>query len=235
MLTLRRSEDRGHFDFGWVDTRHTFSFGEYSDPAHQQFHALRVINEDVVAPGTGFGTHGHKDMEILTWVLEGALEHQDSLGAKGTKGIIKLGEAQVMSAGTGIRHSEYNGSKTEPVHFLQIWMLPEAAGLEPRYDQVSFPDERFRNTWGLIASREGVDGSVVVFQDLKIHVARLDAGAQLTRDLTPARFGWLHVAKGSVVANGQALKAGDALALEAESKLDMKASDVSEVLFFDLE
>lgn len=232
MLTLRRSEDRGHFDFGWLDTRHTFSFGDYFDPAHHQFHALRVINEDVVAPGTGFGTHGHKDMEILTWVLEGGLEHQDSLG---TKGVIRPGEAQIMSAGTGIRHSEYNASKIEPVHFMQIWMLPEAKDLKPRYHQVAFPDDRLRNTWGLIASREGADGSVVVFQDLKVHVARLDLGAQLSRGLDPARAGWLHVAKGAVLANGQALKAGDALALEAESNLDLKASEASEVLFFDLE
>ena len=167
MLTLRLSEDRGKFDFGWLDTRHTFSFGEYFDPAHHQFRALRVINEDRVTPGAGFGTHGHKDMEILTWVLEGALEHQDSLG---TKGVIRPGEAQVMSAGTGIRHSEYNASKSEPVHFLQIWMLPEAKDLAPRYDQVAFPDDRFRNTWALIASRDGADGSVVVFQDLKVLV-----------------------------------------------------------------
>jgi len=232
MLTLRRSEVRGHFDFGWLDTRHTFSFGEYSDPAHHQFRALRVINEDVVAPGQGFGTHGHKDMEILTWVLEGALEHQDSLG---TKGIIRPGEAQVMSAGTGIRHSEYNASKSEPVHFLQIWMLPEARDLKPRYDQVAFPDDRFRNTWGLIASRDGGDDSVKVFQGLKIHVARLDAGAQLARELEPSRFGWLHVAKGSVLANGQALKAGDSLALEAESRLGLEATESSEVIYFDLE
>ena len=232
MLTLRRSEVRGHFDFGWLDTRHTFSFGEYSDPAHHQFRALRVINEDVVAPGQGFGTHGHKDMEILTWVLEGALEHQDSLG---TKGIIRPGEAQVMSAGTGIRHSEYNASKSEPVHFLQIWMLPEARDLKPRYDQVAFPDDRFRNTWGLIASRDGADDSVMVFQDLKIHVARLDPGARLYRDLDPSRFGWLHMAKGGIVANGQALKAGDSLALEAESRLGLEATESSEVIYFDLE
>ncbi len=232
MLTLRRAEERGHFDFGWLDTRHTFSFGEYSDPAYNRFRSLRVINEDVVAPGQGFGTHGHKDMEILTWVLQGGLEHQDSLG---TKGIIRPGEAQVMSAGTGIRHSEYNASKTEPVHFMQIWMLPETRALKPRYDQVAFPDDRFRNTWGLIASRTGAEGSVVIFQDLKIHVARLDVGVQLALDLDPLRFGWLHVAKGSVLANGQTLKVGDALAMEAESRLELKADDASEVLFFDLE
>ncbi|MBL0212214.1 MAG: pirin family protein [Holophagaceae bacterium] len=232
MLTLRRSGDRGHFDFGWLDTRHTFSFGEYFDPAHHQFHALRVINEDRVTPGAGFGTHGHKDMEILTWVLEGALEHQDSLG---TKGIIRPGEAQIMSAGTGIRHSEFNSSKSESVHFLQIWVLPEAKDLSPRYDQVAFPDERFRNTWGLLASRDGAEGSVVVFQDLKVHVSRLDAGVQLVRDLDPGRVGWLHVAKGSVLANGQTLKAGDALALESESKLVVEADDSNEILFFDLE
>ncbi len=232
MLKLRRSEDRGHFDFGWLNTHHTFSFGEYSEPEYHQFRSLRVINEDVVAPGTGFGTHGHKDMEILTWVLEGALEHQDSLG---TKGLIKPGEAQVMSAGSGIRHSEFNASKTEPVHLLQIWMLPESKELKPRYDQVAFDDGRFRNIWGLIASRDGLDGSVVVFQDLQIFVARLDAGVELSRALNPSRYGWLHVAKGAVTLNGQALKAGDAMALESETKLDVKAESVSEVLFFDLE
>ncbi len=232
MLTLRRAEDRGHFDFGWLDTRHTFSFGDYFDPEHHQFRALRVINEDRVTPGAGFGEHGHKDMEILTWVLEGALEHKDSLGSKGT---ISPGEAQIMSAGTGIRHSEYNASKTEPLHFLQIWMLPEAKNLKPRYEQVAFPDERFRNRWGIIASRDGADSSVAVFQDLKIYVARLDAGAELARNLDPSRFGWLHVAKGSVLVNGQALKAGDALALKAEARLEMNATESSEALFFDLE
>ncbi len=231
MIKLRRSEDRGHFDFGWLNTHHTFSFGDYFEPEHHQFRSLRVINEDVVAPGTGFGTHGHKDMEILTWVLEGALEHQDSLG---TKGLIKPGEAQVMSAGSGIRHSEFNASKTEPVHLLQIWMLPEAKDLPPRYDQVAFDDARFRNTWGLIASRDGFDGSVVVFQDLRIFVTRLNAGAELSRAINPSRNGWLHVAKGAVVASGQSLKAGDAMALEGETKLDLKAEDGSEVLFFDL-
>src|SRR5512141_3441832 len=176
MLTLRRSGDRGHFDFGWLDTRHTFSFGEYFDPAYNQFHALRVINEDRVAPGAGFGTHGHKDMEILTWVLEGALEHQDSLG---TKGVIRPGEAQVMSAGTGIRHSEFNASKTAPVHFLQIWMLPGQQGLTPRYDQVAFPEGELHNQLRLIASPDGAEGSVKLFQDVKVFAARLDAGREV--------------------------------------------------------
>ena len=231
MLTLRRSEERGHFDFGWLNTRHTFSFGDYFDPAHHQFHTLRVINEDVVAPGTGFGTHGHNDMEILTWVLEGALEHQDSLG---TKGVIRPGEAQVMSAGTGIRHSEFNASKSEPVHFLQIWLMPDAKDLLPRYGQVAFPDTRFRNAWGLIASRDGAEGSVVIFQDLKLYVARLDAGARLTRSLDPSRHGWIHVAKGAIQANERSLQAGDALALEVESGLALAAVEASEVLYFDL-
>ena len=231
MLTLRRSEERGHFDFGWLNTRHTFSFGDYFDPAHHQFHALRVINEDVVAPGTGFGTHGHKDMEILTWVLEGALEHQDSLG---TKGVIRPGEAQVMSAGTGIRHSEFNASKSEPVHFLQIWLLPEAKDLPPRYGQVAFPDARFRNAWGLIASRDGADGSVVIFQDFSLSVARLDAGARLARSLDPSRHAWIHVAKGAIQTNELCLQAGDALALEGESGLALEALEASEILYFDL-
>ena len=176
MITLRPAESRGRFDFGWLDTRHTFSFGDYFDPEQTQFRSLRVLNEDRVQPGEGFGTHGHRDMEILTWVLSGALEHRDSLG---THGVIRPGEAQVMSAGTGIRHSEFNSSTLEPVHFLQIWILPERQGLTPRYDQLAFGEADLRNHLRLIASPDGAEGSVKLFQDVKVSVARLEAGREV--------------------------------------------------------
>jgi len=231
MITHRPAAARGHFDFGWLDTRHSFSFGDYLEPAHMQFRALRVLNEDRVQAGRGFGTHGHRDMEILTWVLSGALEHRDSLG---THGIIRPGEAQVMSAGTGIRHSEFNASTTEPVHFLQIWMLPEQAGLTPRYDQVAFPDAELRNSFRLIASREGEGGAVRVFQDLRVFAARLDAGREVQASLAPGRAGYLQVATGAVTVDGVALAAGDGARIESEPSLTVRASEPSEILFFDL-
>ncbi|WP_257304238.1 pirin family protein [Geothrix campi] len=231
MITLRSAGARGHFDFGWLDTRHTFSFGEYFDPDHQQFHALRVLNEDRVQPGKGFGTHGHRDMEILTWVLSGALEHRDSLG---THGVIRPGEAQVMSAGTGIRHSEFNASATEPVHFLQIWILPERQGLTPRYDQVAFPESELRNRLRLIASPDGAEGSVKVFQDVKVFAARLEAGREVQAAVPTGRAGFLQVAKGAVTLNGTAMNAGDAARIEGEPSFTVVADSFSEVLFFDL-
>jgi redox-sensitive bicupin YhaK (pirin superfamily) len=231
MITLRPADARGHFDFGWLDTRHTFSFGEYFDPEHQQFHALRVLNEDRVAPGQGFGTHGHQDMEILTWVLSGALEHRDSLG---THGVIHPGEAQVMSAGTGIRHSEFNASANEPVHFLQIWILPEQRGLAPRYDQVAFGDEALRNRLGLIASHDGIDGSVKIFQDLNIYASRFDEDREVQVALRPGRVGYVQVAEGSVSVQGLVLHAGDGARIEGEPSLALRALDPSELLFFDL-
>lgn len=230
MRQIRPSAERGHFDFGWLDTRHSFSFGEYFDPDHHQFRALRVLNEDRVKPGQGFGTHGHRDMEILTWVLSGVLEHRDSLG---THGLIRPGEAQIMSAGTGIRHSEYNGSQQDLVHFLQIWILPRAKDLAPRYGQVAFDDAHLRNRWGLIASPDGAEGSVQVFQDVKVCVARLDAGAALPVSLPEGRFGYLHVARGAVDAGGP-LGAGDALKFDAVERFEVRASEPSEVLFFEL-
>ncbi len=231
MITLRPAASRGQADFGWLDTRHTFSFGDYFEPGHEQFRALRVLNEDRVGPGKGFGTHGHRDMEILTWVLSGALEHLDSLG---THGIIRPGEAQVMSAGTGIRHSEFNASATEPVHFLQIWILPERQGLAPRYDQVAFADGDFRNRLRLVAGPDGEEGSVKLFQDVSVSVARLDAGREVGLELRPGRAGFLQVSQGSVVMNGVAMHAGDGARIEDESALTVTAKTPSEILFFDL-
>ena len=231
MITLRPAESRGHFDFGWLDTRHTFSFGEYFDPNHEQFRTLRVLNEDLVQPGKGFGTHGHRDMEILTWVLSGALEHRDSLG---THGLIRPGEAQVMSAGTGIRHSEFNASAAEPVHFLQIWILPQRQGLAPRYDQVAFEEGDLRNRFRLIASPDGAEGSAKLCQDVKVYAARLDAGLEACPLLSPNRAGFLQVAKGAVTLNGRTLQAGDGARIEGEASLQVVADSPSEVLFFDL-
>ncbi|GLH72388.1 quercetin 2,3-dioxygenase [Geothrix limicola] len=231
MITLRPAESRGHADFGWLDTHHTFSFGDYFEPEHERFHTLRVLNEDRVKPGKGFGTHGHRDMEILTWVLSGALEHRDSLG---THGVIRPGEAQVMSAGTGIRHSEFNASDAEPVHFLQIWILPERVGLAPRYDQVAFPDEALRNQLHLIASPDGAEGSVKVFQDVRVFAARLDAGREVLADVPPGRAGFLQVAAGVVTVNGLVMKAGDGARIEQERSILVSADSPSEILFFDL-
>jgi len=231
MITLRPTDARGHFDFGWLDTRHTFSFGDYFDPAHESFRALRVLNEDRVQAGQGFGTHGHRDMEILTWVLTGALEHKDSLG---THGVIRPGEAQVMSAGTGIRHSEFNASATEPVHFLQIWILPERQGLAPRYDQVTFPEAELQNQLRLIASPEGAEGSVQLFQDVRVFAARLGAGREVQTALLPGRAGYLQVASGSVALNVLVMHAGDGARIEEEPSLSIVGGAASEILFFDL-
>jgi redox-sensitive bicupin YhaK (pirin superfamily) len=231
MITLRSSGARGHFDFGWLDTHHTFSFGDYFEPEHEHFRSLRVLNEDRVQPGKGFGTHGHRDMEILTWVLSGALEHQDSLGTHGT---IRPGEAQIMSAGTGIRHSEFNASATEPVHFLQIWILPERQGLTPRYDQVAFAGDELQNRLRLIASPDGAEGSVKVFQDVRIYAARLDAGREVQAALLPDRAGYVQVTAGTVSLNGTRMNAGDGARIEGESSITVAASAPAELLFFDL-
>lgn len=231
MITLRPSDTRGHFDFGWLDTRHTFSFGDYLDPEHPQFRTLRVLNEDRVQPGQGFGTHGHRDMEILTWVLSGVLEHRDSLG---THGLIRPGEAQVMSAGTGITHSEFNGSATEPVHFLQIWFLPGQRGLPPRYDQTRFTDEALANRLCLIASPDGAEGSVRIFQDARVHAARLEPGVSVETELAPGRAAYLQVAVGAVVVNGEILQAGDGARMEDERQLKLQATTAAEVLLFDV-
>ncbi len=232
MINLRRAAERGIANFGWLDSRHTFSFGDYHDPKQMGFGPLRVINEDRVSPGQGFGTHGHRDMEIISYVLEGALEHKDSIG---TGSVIRPGDVQVMSAGTGIRHSEFNHSKTEPVHFLQIWVVPDREGIAPRYEQKTFPDTAKRNQLRLVGSTDGRDGSVVIHQDVMIFAALLDAGQEVTHSLTTGRKGWLQVVRGAAVLNGQNLDAGDGAAIEREAVLNVKAKvDATEILLFDL-
>ncbi len=231
MITLRRAEDRGHAAFGWLDSHHTFSFGEYHDSNHMGFRALRVINDDRVAPGAGFGTHGHRDMEIISYVIEGGLEHRDSIG---TGSVIRPGEVQRMTAGTGIRHSEYNASKTESVHFLQIWILPEAAGLAPSYEQKAFaPSERV-NRLRLVADHEGSEGAVRVHQDVRLYASTLDAGTTLPISVSDQRYGWLHIVQGSATLQGQALKAGDGVAIAEEPTLQLESAHGAEVLLFDL-
>jgi hypothetical protein len=232
MIRVRRACDRGHFDFGWLDTSHTFSFGDYQDPKHMGFRALRVINEDRVQPGKGFPTHGHRDMEIVTVVVAGALEHKDSLG---TGSVIRPGEVQRMSAGTGVTHSEYNASRTEPVHFMQIWILPARPGLPPGYEQKRFPAAERAERLRLVASPDGRDGSVTVHQDASLYVADLGAGVRLEHPLARGRHGWVQVVGGAVYANDQALDAGDGAAVSDESRLTIVGREEgSQVLVFDL-
>lgn len=231
MITVRRAEDRGHFDMGWLDTRHTFSFGEFYDPRFLGFSALRVINEDRVAPGKGFPTHGHRDMEIITYLLEGALEHKDSLG---TGSVIRPGDVQRMSAGTGIQHSEFNHSPDQPVHFLQIWILPDRKGLPPSYEQASIPKTERRDCLRLIGSRDGRGGSVTIHQDIDLYAGELTAGASLEQALAPSRSGWIQVVSGSIEVNGTPASSGDGAAISKESALKIVARTPSEVLLFDL-
>lgn len=232
MIQIRRAAERGHTEWGWLDSRHTFSFGDYYDPKHMGFGPLRVINEDRVSPGQGFPTHGHRDMEIISYVLEGALEHKDSIG---TGSVIRPGDVQVMSAGTGIRHSEFNHSKTEPVHFLQIWVIPDREGIAPRYEQKTFPDADKRGRLRLVGSSDGRDGSVVIHQDVKLFAAILNAGEQITLPLSAGRKGWLQVARGSVTMNAHELDVGDGAAAEGEPELSVTTKvDGTEVLAFDL-
>jgi quercetin 2,3-dioxygenase len=232
MITVRRAAERGTANFGWLDSRHTFSFGHYYDPDHMGFGALRVINEDRVEPGRGFDTHGHQDMEIISYVLEGALEHRDSIG---TGSVMRPGDVQIMSAGTGIRHSEFNHSKKEPVHFLQIWVLPDRKGLTPRYDQKSFPELEKRDRLRLVASSDGRDGSLLIHQDTDIYDAQLSRGHALTHALKAGRKGWVQVVSGAVEVNGKPAVAGDGVAVDDEAVLSIAAvADDSEVLVFDL-
>ncbi len=231
MITVRRAGERGHENYGWLDTQHTFSFGEYHDPRHMGFRTLRVINEDRVRPESGFGTHSHRDMEIVSYVLGGELGHKDSMG---TGSVIRPGDVQRMSAGTGVTHSEWNHSKTEPVHFLQIWILPERRGLEPSYEQKTLAPAETQNRLRLVASADGRDGSVTVHQDAQLHVARLDAGKEIAHALATGRHAWVQVARGTVELNGTALAAGDGAAVSDEGALAIRASEPSEILLFDL-
>jgi len=233
MITLRQSSERGHFNHGWLDTYHTFSFADYRDPSHIHFRALRVINEDVIAAGRGFGMHPHENMEIITYVLSGALEHQDSLG---TGEVIRPGDGQRMSAGSGILHSEFNPSPTEPVHLLQIWILPDEDKLdvEPSYEQKPFPDEQKRCQWRLIASPTGEHGSVKIHADARLLVTKLAPGESLPIALSPARYGWLQMASGVATLNGLPLHPGDGAAISKEESLTLAATTEAEVLLFDL-
>ena len=231
MITIRPRDTRGAAHHGWLDSKHTFSFGHYHDPAHMGFGALRVINEDRVIPGAGFPTHGHQDMEIISYVLEGALAHKDSTG---TEAVIRPGEVQRMTAGTGIRHSEFNASKQDPVHFLQIWILPERGGLTPGYEQRAYSDAEKRGRLRLVASRDGREGSVTVHQDVDLHAGLLEAGEAVGFDLAPGRRAWLQVAHGQVRLNGELLKEGDGAAIEDVPRLELVGETRTEVLLFDL-
>ncbi len=231
MLTVRKSAERGHADHGWLDSFHTFSFAGYRDPDWMGFGPLRVINEDRIAPGGGFPTHSHQNMEIVTWVLAGALKHQDSLG---NGGVIRPGEVQRMRAGHGIAHSEHNASSTEPVHLLQIWIEPDACGLEPGYEQIAFAPASLQGRLRLIASSDGRDGSVTIHQDAAIHAGRLAPGDRVILTLAPGRQAWLQVAAGRIKVRGLPLDAGDAVAIRFESEVDIEALDASEIISFDL-
>ena len=232
MITVRYADDRGATKVGWLDSRHTFSFGDYHDPKHMGFGPLRVINEDRVRAGAGFPTHGHRDMEIVSYVLDGALEHKDSLG---TGSVIRPGDVQRMSAGTGVRHSEFNPSGDAPVHFLQIWLLPEREGLPPSYEQKAFAETEKRNRLRLVAAPDGRDGAVTLHQDARVYASVLDLGVELRHPLAPGRRAWIQVARGGVEANGEDLRAGDGAALENESAVVLKAlTDDAEALLFDL-
>ena len=232
MITIRHAKERGAANFGWLDSRHTFSFGEYYDSAQMGFGPLRVINEDRVSPGQGFGTHGHRDMEIISYVLEGALEHKDSIG---TGSVIRPGDVQVMSAGTGIRHSEFNHSKTEPVHFLQIWVMPYRHGIAPRYEQKTFPDAEKRGRLRLVGSSDGRDGSVVIHQDVELLASLLTAGEKVNHALAAGRKAWVQVLRGAAALHGHDLAAGDGAAVAEESDLSIASKvDKTELLVFDL-
>jgi quercetin 2,3-dioxygenase len=231
MITIRKSEERGRANHGWLDTHFTFSFADYFDPKHVQFRTLRVMNDDRVAGGGGFPTHPHRDMEIVTYVLEGALEHRDSMG---NGSVIKPGDVQYMSAGTGVAHSEFNASETEPVHLYQIWMLPEKQGLKPVYDQKNFPDAEKRGKLRLVASPDGRDGSVKIRQDNELYSTVLNAGETVKHELKPKRHAYVQVARGSVTLNGKKLRVGDGAAISEEKALEFTGVENAEVLLFDL-
>jgi hypothetical protein len=231
MITIRPASERGHAVHGWLDSHHTFSFADYYDPAHMGFRALRVINEDRVEAGKGFGTHSHRDMEILSYVLEGGLEHRDSIGIGS---VIRPGEVQRMSAGSGVAHSEYNASRSELVHFLQIWLLPSQRGLSPSYEQKAFPDAERRGRLRVVASPDGREGSVVIHTDAVVFAGLFDAGERTELALAPGRHAWIQVARGQVQVNGRELSAGDGAALSDEPKLSIEGVRDGELLVFDL-
>lgn len=230
-LTIRKSAERGHANFGWLDSRHTFSFGHYHDPKHMGFGPLRVINDDRVAAGGGFSAHPHRDMEIISYVLDGALEHKDSLG---TGSIIRPGDVQRMSAGSGVRHSEFNASSVEPVHFLQIWIIPEQTGLEPSYEQKSFASSDKRGQLRLIGSRDARHGSVRIHQDVDLYATMLSSGESVSHEIVAGRRGWVQVASGTAKLNGTALAEGDGVAVGASDVLHLQGIDDAEVLLFDM-
>lgn len=231
MLVVRKAAERGHANHGWLHTYHTFSFANYYDVNHMGFRALRVINEDWVAPGMGFPTHGHRDMEIITYVLEGSLEHKDSLG---TGSVILPGEVQRMSAGSGIYHSEFNHSQSESVHLLQIWILPEEKGIQPSYEQKAFSLQKNPGKLHLVAAKNGQDGAVKVYQDMALYAGVLQAGDRTIYPLSDDRYAWLQVARGAVTVNGTPLDTSDGAAISQESQLEITATEEAEILLFDL-
>jgi quercetin 2,3-dioxygenase len=231
MMTIRPAGERGHAQHGWLDSHHTFSFADYYDEKHMGFRALRVINEDRVAPAQGFGTHGHRDMEIISYVLEGAIEHKDSMG---TGSVIRPGEVQRMSAGTGVRHSELNASKTDPVHFLQIWIMPAKQGIAPGYEQKAFDAADKRGKLRVVASPDGRDGSVTIHSDAVLHAGLFDDGEKTELALRPGRHAWVHVARGKVRVDGKELAAGDGAAVSDQPSVTIEGVEGGEVLVFDL-
>jgi redox-sensitive bicupin YhaK (pirin superfamily) len=230
MMTIRKANERGHAEHGWLDSYHTFSFADYYEPQWMGYRSLRVINDDLVMPGMGFGTHPHHNMEIITYVLSGQLEHKDSMG---NGRVIRPGEVQYMSAGSGVRHSEFNPSKTEASHFLQIWIMPDAQGVKPGYAEKSLRDAP-TGKFNLVTSKAGRDGSIAIHQDADLWLAKLDAGQQVTQPLATNRHAWLHVAEGEVIVNGKKLAGGDAAAISREDKVELTANKASQVLLFDL-
>jgi len=231
MMTIRKSEERGHANHGWLDSHFTFSFAEYHDPRHMGFRSLRVINDDRIAPGGGFGMHPHRDMEIISYVLEGALEHKDSMG---NGSVIRPGDFQYMSAGTGVRHSEFNPSDKEETHLLQIWIMPDQRGAQPRYGEKALANAPTGKVH-LVASKSGRDGSIAIHQDAELLLAKLDRGDKVEHSLRPDRQAWVHVATGAVEVNGQVLQAGDAAALSEEAQVKLAATEPAQVLLFDLD
>jgi quercetin 2,3-dioxygenase len=229
--TIHERDLRGHSKIGWLDSSHTFSFGNFQDPNRMGFRSLRVINDDRVIPGAGFGTHGHRDMEILTYVLEGELAHKDSLGTGST---IRPGDVQIMSAGTGIQHSEFNASDANPVHFLQIWMLPDRQNITPRYDQRDFPTAEKQGKLRLVGSKDGREGSVVIHQDIDLYVSLISPGDVVSFQMRPDRFAWIQLARGMAILNGEELREGDGVQINSPELLELTTPSTAEILLFDL-